>query len=382
MRLLYVLSQFSRGGAENHVASLVADQVQRGNEVLVLGLREGLNHPDKFEALLRENGAATSLPKPLFQRRLSSPALLWWLDRQIRDFNPDLIHTHLPRADIAVAACTSLRPNRLPVVSTLHGWEPRYARLVNRWLLKLTYNRATGLIAVSDWLKNETIRLGVRDRRFWVVHHGTVGRELRPGEAERIRSDLSVEFGREDLLIVGTVARLAVQKGIDVLLRAVSGLPHNFVVVILGSDEGEADNLLNLARELGVSARCRFVGHQEDVSEWIRAFDIFALPSRWEGFGLVLLEAGECGVPIVATDIPPINAIIRNDLDGLLVPVDDHEALGQAILLLGSKQELSDRLQESFSIRIESEFSEATMMDSVNSVYSEILNYSEDSTGI
>ena len=87
-------------------------------------------------------------------------------------------------------------------------------------------------------------------------------------------------------------------------------------------------------------------------------------------------------MPIVATDIPPINAIVRNDLDGLLVPVDDHEALGQAILLLGSKQELSDRLQKSFSIRIENEFSEATMTDSVDSIYSEILNYSEVSTDI
>lgn len=375
MRLVYVLSQFSRGGAENHVASLVADQVRRGNEVLVLGLREGPNHPAEFEKLLQEEGAATSLPRSLLQRARYSPGLLWWLDRQIQDFGPDLIHTHLPRADVVVAVWQSLRSSGVPILSTLHGWEPRYTHLVNRWMLRWTYNRAAGLVAVSSWLKDETVKLGVPDRRFSVVHHGAVIDERRPGEAERIRSNLLAEQGFGELMIVGTVARLAVQKGIDVLLRATSTLP-DCVVVVLGSDEGEAELLLNLAKELQVSDRCRFVGHKENVSEWISAFDVFVLPSRWEGFGLVLLEAGVCEVPIVATDIAPINEIIRNDLDGLLVPVDDHQALAQAIQRIGIDQKLSERLRKSFSSRIKVEFSQSTMMDSVNQIYSELASTS------
>ena len=375
MRLVYVLSQFSRGGAENHVASLVADQVRRGNEVLVLGLREGPNHPAEFEKLLQEEGAATSLPRSLLQRARYSPGLLWWLDRQIQDFGPDLIHTHLPRADVVVAVWQSLRSSGVPILSTLHGWEPRYTHLVNRWMLRWTYNRAAGLVAVSSWLKDETVKLGVPDRRFSVVHHGAVIDERRPGEAERIRSNLLAEQGFGELMIVGTVARLAVQKGIDVLLRATSTLP-DCVVVVLGSDEGEAELLLDLAKELQVSDRCRFVGHKENVSEWISAFDVFVLPSRWEGFGLVLLEAGVCEVPIVATDIAPINEIIRNDLDGLLVPVDDHQALAQAIQRIGIDQKLSERLRKSFSSRIKVEFSQSTMMDSVNQIYSELASTS------
>ena len=376
MRLVYVLSTFSKGGgAENHVASLVADQVLRGNEVLVLGLREGPNHPAEFEKLLQEQGAATSLPRSLLQRARYSPGLFWWLDRQIQDFDPDLIHTHLPRADVVVAVWQCLRSSGVPILATLHGWDPQHARLVNRWMLRWTYNRATGLVAVSDWLKDEIVKLGVPDRRFSVIHHGAVVHEPRPGEAERIRSNLLAEQGLGEVTIIGTVARLAVSKGIDVLLRAASKLP-DCVVVVLGSDEGEGEYLLNLAEELQISDRCRFVGHKENVSEWISAFDVFVLPSRWEGFGLVLLEAGVCGVPVVATDIAPINKIIRNNLDGLLVPVDDHHALAQAIQRIGGDQKLSERLRKSFSSRIKVEFSQSAMMDSLNHVYSELVTAS------
>jgi hypothetical protein len=104
MRLMYVLSQFSLGGAENHVADLVADQVRRGNDVMVLGLREGQNDPSGYRALLKEHGATTEVPKSPWQGKRYSPGLLWWMDRRIRGFGPDLIHTHLPAADIAIAA--------------------------------------------------------------------------------------------------------------------------------------------------------------------------------------------------------------------------------------------------------------------------------------
>ena len=115
------------------------------------------------------------------------------------------------------------------------------------------------------------------------------------------------------------------------------------------------------------------MGFQQDPDRWISAFDVFALPSRWEGFGLVLLEAGGCGVPVVATDIAPINEIIRNGYDGLRVPVDDPDALAQAIQRVALDPALSDRLRQSFSSRIATEFSESRMLDSVGRIYDELL---------
>ncbi len=373
MRLMYVLSQFSLGGAENHVADLVADQVRRGNDVMVLGLREGQNDPSGYRALLKEHGATTEVPQSPWQGKRCPPGLLWWMDRRIRGFGPDLIHTHLPAADIAVAAWRRLCRVRPPVVSTVHGWEPRYSGTVNRWLLRQTYNRADALIAVSGWLKTVTSGLGVDDDLFSVVHHGQSTTQPLADESPAIRAELRETFGGQDVTVIGTVGRLAVQKGIDVLIQAVSRLPEGFRLVVLGADEGEGDSLAALAEELGVSQRCRFVGFQQDPDRWISAFDVFALPSRWEGFGLVLLEAGGCGVPVVATDIAPINEIIRNGCDGLLVPVDDPDALAQAIQRVALDPALSDRLRQSFSCRIATEFSESRMLDSVSRIYDELL---------
>ena len=133
-------------------------------------------------------------------------------------------------------------------------------------------------------------------------------------------------------------------KGVDVLLRAVAQLDQSeklsFTVDIVGNTATDAtyyQRLLEIVKRENLGERIRFWGHVGDKAQLRRSYeraDIFVLPSRYEGFGIVLLEAMSFGLPIVATTAGAIPELVRDGMHGLLVPPDDPQALAEAIVRL------------------------------------------------
>ena len=374
LRILHVVPQLGFGGAENHILDLATSQVERGNQAGVLGFREGGNETAAYRALLHTLGVTTFAPTAAWARPRYSPGHFLWLARRIREFQPDLVHTHLPAADVAVGLLNGRCWRRISLVGTLHGWEPKCDQRFNKRLLYLAYRRFDALLSVSHWVKDNAVSIGVREDAISIVHHGIDDVCPDPEASTSIRSGLLQEFGLATPVLLGAVGRLDTGKGIDVLIRALEFLPDNYCVVVVGADGGRGPELEKLASTLGVEHRCRFVGFQRNRFEWMRAFDLLVLPSRWEGFGLVLLEAGSAGVPIVASDIAPLNEIIRHGVDGLLVPVGDPLSLASAVEHLISDPDLGEQLSESFSERVTSEFSRQAMIAGVNRTYEEVVS--------
>ena len=131
------------------------------------------------------------------------------------------------------------------------------------------------------------------------------------------------------------LSRLHEKKGLDVLLRALAELP-GCVAWIAGDGPLEAD-LKALAARLGVADRVRFLGWRSDRGALLKAADICVLPSRWEPFGTVMLEAWAAGTPLVAAASQGPSALIEDGGNGLLVPVDDAPALAAAIRRLDGR---------------------------------------------
>ena len=132
-----------------------------------------------------------------------------------------------------------------------------------------------------------------------------------------------------DATVLLALSRLHEKKGLDILLRALAELP-GCVAWIAGDGPLEAD-LKALAAKLGVADRVRFLGWRSDRGALLRAADICVLPSRYEPFGTVMLEAWATGVPLVAAASQGPTALIADGGNGLLVPVDDAPALAAAI---------------------------------------------------
>jgi glycosyltransferase involved in cell wall biosynthesis len=146
-----------------------------------------------------------------------------------------------------------------------------------------------------------------------------------------------------------TIGRYAYQKGYDMLLRAWAEIEKKYPdwqLAIYGM--GDQDSLRNQMRELGIDAdRCLLNGPVNDVIKEYQNSSVFVLPSRFEGFGLVVIEAMSCGVPVVAFNCPMgPDEIISDGEDGFLVPVGDIRALAEKLQTLMQNQELRMKFSE------------------------------------
>lgn len=168
--------------------------------------------------------------------------------------------------------------------------------------------------------------LRVKAEKVRVIHNG-----IDPLYGVRT-SGLSVT-GRP---VIGTVARLVRQKGIRFLIEAAAKIKQrcpNVKILIVGGGTEEA-SLRDLVRKMELDEQIRFLGYMRDSARAIKAMDVFVLPSVWEGFPYVLLEAMMLKKPIVATDIFGVNEIIKHNESGILVQPSNPDAISNAVIEL------------------------------------------------
>src|SRR5262249_23945665 len=149
----------------------------------------------------------------------------------------------------------------------------------------------------------------------------------------RGRARAALGLGADDTVVLG-VGRLEFQKGFDVLLHAVDGLrsrDKRVKVLVAGRDGGESASLRALVGELGLDGAVELLGTRDDVADLLCAADVFAFPSRWEGSPGSVLEAMALEAPIVATGIASVREVTDGSTCARLVPVDDADALAEAI---------------------------------------------------
>lgn len=186
-----------------------------------------------------------------------------------------------------------------------------------------------------------------------------------PKDRDEVRAELGI--GPTDQLLV-TVARLAPQKALDVLLRALQLLPERVQLALIGSGPLEAD-LKQMAAGLGLEGRVRFLGHLASPWDQVAAANVFCLSSVWEACSLAAQEAMRLGVPVVSTDVGGMPELIEDGVSGSLVPVGDSAALARAITTLLDSPAERRRLAANALVRLDKDFSRSTMLDRLASAY-------------
>ena len=159
---------------------------------------------------------------------------------------------------------------------------------------------------------------------------------------ERLREAIPYPKPKDQLRLI-SIGRLVRQKGYEDLLAAVAfhcvDLSDSVEFLILGGGLEER-KYKEMAKTMGISSIVKFLGEVENPYAWLRDADIFVMPSRWEPFGIALIEAMAVGLPVVATETDGPRDIIEPGVDGILVSTGDIEALGQAILKLCQSPDL------------------------------------------
>jgi glycosyltransferase involved in cell wall biosynthesis len=172
--------------------------------------------------------------------------------------------------------------------------------------------------------------------------------------------------------IIGAIGRLEYQKGFDILIRALAVIEGaSLVLVGEGSERGPLERL---AARVGVADRVVWEGWNDDARSYFGSFDLFALPSRFEGLPLAMLEALLARSAVVAAEVGDVAEAIRDGETGLLVPPEDPDALAGALRCLLEDEELRRRLGEQGRRLVLERFTAAHMTRAFESLYDELLS--------
>lgn len=216
------------------------------------------------------------------------------------------------------------------------------ARRVVEEFTAWVYGSADRLLTICHEMEDDlTAALGLDRRKLRTIHNAVDLAEVEERAAEAPPAELALN---EPYLIA--VGRLERQKGIDVLLRAFAASEHraSHRVLLVGRGSHE-QQLRDLATELGIAGRVTFAGWQDNPWSLMRRASLFVLPSRWEGFGNVVIEALACGAPVAVSDCSyGPKEIVQNGVNGLVFPVDDVPGTTRAIDRVLGDPELAARL--------------------------------------
>lgn len=316
------------GGVQSHVLHLARELQALGDVVVVLapGDRDDVAEgtvPLGRSVGIRFNGSVAPLAlTPAAARRTLVT---------LRGFEPDIVHVHEPAAPL-VSVAASLRGPR-PLVGTFHAWSDRaLAYTLVRPLLRPLAQRLDARIAVSPAAADYHARaLGLRLGTFRVIPNGVAVGRFAHAEALPELEDPH----RPTVLFVGRLER---RKGLEQLIRAFVAVKSTrpdvrLLIVGTGPERDRCQSLLP-AR---LRADAIFLGSvdQDTLPRVYAASDVVAVPAvGGESFGIVLLEAMAAGRPVVASDIPGFRAVVRDGVEGRLVPPGDVRSLTQALAAL------------------------------------------------
>ena len=242
----------------------------------------------------------------------------------------DLIHAHYAIPQGVVGALLK-KIRKKPLILTVHGSDLMVLgkNPLMRLILKWVISSADHILAVSSFLKNELHELGADEARVSVVHNGVDKKQAPSGSEKRI-------------IFIGS---LVWQKGVDILLEAYSSineLKEDVELLIVG-DGPEKRKLIELSKKLELND-VEFKGYVEDLSPLFTKNSVLVLPSRAEGFGIVILEAMAMGVPVIASRVGGIPEIIVNEENGLLFEPESVKNLRDYIIKMFEESDLRKKL--------------------------------------
>ncbi len=370
-RVLLALEPPDGGVAEN-VAQLAVHLGAHGWEVEVAGPPEAMIYPRLAAAGIPVHRLPLSRDYGDIRRDV---AALRWLWRLLGRGSYDLVHCHSAKVGVlgrlaawgaGVPAVYS--PHALPFVGPFGVGRRVGARAVERVLAPLTAR----MICVSEheYREASAARLDGRER-LCLVHNGCAGCD------ESITCDPSLAALREGGPVAGAVATLRRQKRLDLLVDATPEVLRRVPaarVVVVGNGPLAA-SLRDRAERLGLAGEPRFqlLPFAPPVERYLRALDVFVLPSDWEGLPIAVLEALACGVPQVATDVGGTSEAVTGDT-GVLIPPGDAAALAEALVALLQDGDRRRRMAEAAVLRHRWGFTLERMITMTASVYEEALD--------
>lgn len=322
---------------------------------LLTGTAPTLEQRATYDALKEAGISVRVIPKTTKDGILMFHQLVQYL----RQAQPDIVHTHLFASDVW-GTLAARRAGVRVVVSTEHNINKNEGR--TKHVLKC-YVRAKQniVVAVSEAVQQDLLKncLAVRKRKNCIVIPNTV--DLK-------QFAYQPHVGLHDPVELLVVGRLVKQKGHENLLKALVQLQHPFRLRIVGEGVLRKE-LEKKVKALNLQDHVVFDGASTDVVAAYAAADIVLIPSRWEGFGIVALEAMASGVPVIAADVDGLRECIQDGITGMLVNMKKPNAVAEAIDALIADPDRRHSLAQQARTHVEQEYSRESMIQRYTELY-------------
>jgi glycosyltransferase involved in cell wall biosynthesis len=347
------------GGTGSYLSELIPHQVEKyGREnVTLLVPKNQLGFVEKN--IFAAGPRIVTFARP--SRITGSAFLAQRYLRELASYKPDIVHAH---SSIAGALVRILRnPNRSSIVFCPHGWSVdmthtpyirSMASRIERWLARFPDR----IVVISNHDYGRAIELGLPPSKLRLIPNGI----------DRTVPDVEPAPWEDDRIRVLFAGRFDHQKGVDVLLKAVTGIEDKVSVRLVGDFAlGELalpNPLPSCVERLGWLDR-------DGVAAQMKSCDVLVVPSRWEGFGLVAVEAMRLCKPVLASSVGGLKEILADGQYGYVVPADDPVALQNKLKSL-NKEELRKVGIEGYH-RFISTFTSDRMVQQIDDIYTEIM---------
>jgi glycosyltransferase involved in cell wall biosynthesis len=361
MKILHIISSSGMYGAEAVILNL-SRTLNEGGHASVLGVFSNSSNPNHQ---LHEAATKEDIESYLISCRgqIDRTAITAIRELATRT-KADVVHAHGYKADIYVYF--ALRGSGIPFVSTCHNW-------IDNDLTASLYGKADRLVlrnfsaiaAVSGAVKQRLLKAGVREDKIHLVRNGI---DLRPFDNAASSGGSTLA---EHIPTVGLVGRLGHEKGVDIFFRAAALVLKDYpsAKFVVAGDGPDLEKLQLLIDELKIRDSVSMLGRRDDMPSVYASLDILVSSSRLEGLPMTILEGMATGLPIVATPVGDVPTVVIDGHTGLLVPMEDVQALAAAINKLLQDPSLRERLGAAARKLIEDQFSAARMAGDYLGVY-------------
>ncbi len=378
MRVL-LLIESAGAGAGRHVVDLAESLSDRGISVHLIYNSERTDAMFRRRLVSARPRIAGLVGMPMRHSPHPQDTLLIARLRQyLAQHGPfDIAHCHSTKAGFI--GRLGFRNTGSAIVYTPHA-PLTMSPTLSRWVrpavrvLEVALSRYTdAIIAVSRYEADHLASLGISQGKIFVVPNGVRAVE----SSERLRAAARARMGiTRGQAVIGCVGRLEKQKRVDLVLRAISGLPTNLRLnvrlAIVGGGSLETE-LKSQAHDLGVADRVVWVGEVEEAVGLMAGFDIFLLSSDYEGMPYTLLEAQASGVPVVATRVGGVETVVTNGCNGFIVGAGDVSQMSHCLGFLLEQSAFRMRMSLE-ALAVSRRFSIERMTDETLFVYSRIFS--------
>jgi glycosyltransferase involved in cell wall biosynthesis len=367
IKILETIRQGQIGGGESHVLDLVRNLNKDQFEPVVLSFTHG---PMVDE--LRKLNIKTYVVETLKPFNITTYKAV---KNIIRKEEIDILHAHGTRS-----LSNTIFPAKsmgIPIVYTVHGWsfhqdQAFHVRQVRELSEKFLTDNVDVTISVSRSNQQDGLQR-FNMKRSRVINYGINLEKFDPQrKLKDLRDELKIQPGKT---VVGYLVRMTVQKDPFTLIKAiaeVSKSTRDIQFLFIGDGDLKKESM-EMVSQMGISDMVTFHPFRTDIPEVLNTFDIYTLPSLWEGLPIGMLEAMGMGKAIVATPVDGTKEAIQSEQNGILVPCRDHQSLAEAILRLHHHPELRNKLGAAARATVESTFDLKMMVQNNEILYKSLI---------